>query len=109
MAYDLQALKRASSIIGENETTTGAANLVMKPDFICDEEFGKHWWVVGVPDLRPVNAITGTNWEGTGVKSDIVVGAEGDAKEIGRKLAMKALGIDDGTGDLADMGPLDLK
>lgn len=94
MAYDLQALKRAKSIIGEDEATAGAANPVTDPRFICEEEFGKHWWVVAVPSMRPVNRVTGTNWEGVGVKSDVVVGQDdGDAKDVAREMALEALGV----------------
>lgn len=98
MAYDLQALKRANAIIGQgSDTTAGAANPVTNPRFICEEEFGKGWWIAGIPNLRPVNSITGTNWEGTGVKSDVVAGRGEwenvpDAAEVGKKLAMRELG-----------------
>lgn len=97
MAYNLQAFKRATAIIGEgNEATAGAANPITNARFICEEEFGKHWWIVGVPNLKPVHAITGTNWEGVGVKSDVVAGKgewEGitDAQEVARRLAIKSL------------------
>jgi C-terminal processing protease CtpA/Prc len=63
MVYDLQALKRVSFIIGEDETTAGAANPVMGPNFLCKEEFGSHWWAVGAPSLLQVNGVAGTNWE----------------------------------------------
>jgi C-terminal processing protease CtpA/Prc len=36
MVYDLQALKRVSSVIGEDETTAGAANPVIGPTFLCE-------------------------------------------------------------------------
>jgi hypothetical protein len=62
MAYDLQALKRPKAIIGQgSDTTAGAANPVTNPRFICEKEFGKGWWIAGVPNLRPVNSITETN------------------------------------------------
>lgn len=95
MAYSLQAFKRATAIIGEHETTAGAANPVRDEKFICEKEFGKYWWLVLVPDLKPVHEITGTNWEGVGVKSDIVAGQgewKGvDAKEVARRMAVKLL------------------
>jgi len=83
MVYDFQALKRVSSIIGEDETTAGAAHPVMSPNFLCEEEFGKYWWVVGVPNLWPVNDVTGTYWEGVGVGSGVVVGIGEGAKYVG--------------------------
>jgi C-terminal processing protease CtpA/Prc len=108
MVYDLRALKRVSSIIGEDETTAGAANPVMGPNFLCEEEFGKHWWVVGVPNLQPVNDVTGTNWEGVGVRSDVVVGKGEDAKDVGKRMAMKALGLGESMDEGQDETPQDL-
>ncbi|KAK5455316.1 hypothetical protein LTS15_006036 [Exophiala xenobiotica] len=61
MSYNLQARNRATAIIGEDETTAGAANLVTGPSIICEEEFGGRWWHIGIPDTRPVNVVTGTN------------------------------------------------
>ncbi len=97
MAYSLQAFKRASAVIGEgNEATARAANPVTKPRFICEEEFGKMWWRVGVPNLKPVHEITGTNWEGVGWKGDVVAGKGEweeveDAKEVAVRLEIKEL------------------
>jgi hypothetical protein len=66
VAYDLQALKRAV-IVGE--TTGGGANPFeyrrIHPHFAVD-----------LPESRSVNPITGTNWQGTGVKPDVEVPAE---------------------------------
>ena len=65
-AYDLQALKRAT-IIGE--VSAGGANPAST-------------WVVykdlriSIPFGRAINPITGTNWEGVGVKPDIEVPAD---------------------------------
>ena len=65
-AYDLQALNRAI-IIGE--VSAGGANPAST-------------WVVykdiriSIPFGRAVNPITGTNWEGTGVKPDIETSAD---------------------------------
>jgi len=98
MAYGLQAFKRASAVIGDgNEATAGAANPITNSKFICEEEFGGKWWLAAVPNLKPVHEITGSNWEGIGVKSDIVAG-EGewvginDAKEVATKIIVKSLG-----------------
>lgn len=49
-----------------------------------------------MPSLRVIHAVTGTNWEGIKVKSDVVAGRgewEGvsDAKQVGRILAMRDL------------------
>jgi C-terminal processing protease CtpA/Prc len=60
-AYSLQALKRAT-IVGE--TTRGGANPAK--DFRINEHFS-----MLVPIGRAVNPVTGTNWEGTGIKPDI--------------------------------------
>lgn len=95
MVYDFQALKRAHTIIGDGaEATAGVAHPVMKAKSICADEFGKHWWIAVVPDMRPVNAVTGTNWEGVGVKSDVVVEKGDDAKALARGMAMEVLGLD---------------
>ena len=97
MAYCLQALNRASAIIGEgNKTTVGTLNYITKPRFVAEEVFGKRWWYVGVPDLRPTHAVMGRNWEGNGVLSDAVAGNgewEGvsDAGEVARRLAVRKL------------------
>jgi retinol-binding protein 3 len=76
-AYDLQSLKRAV-IIGE--TTSGQAHpherYQVAAHFVC-------WIPVG----RAINPLTGTNWEGTGVKPDREV-AEGDAYHLAYILAL---------------------
>lgn len=64
-AYDIQALK-LGTLIGE--VTGGGANPV---DMI---ELG-HGMAAMIPIGRAENAVTGTNWEGRGVKPDIVVPA----------------------------------
>ncbi|CZR67373.1 uncharacterized protein PAC_17272 [Phialocephala subalpina] len=98
MTYGLQAFKRALAVIGEgNEATAGAANPITKPHFLCEEEFGEGWWMAGIPIVKPKHPVTGTNWEGIGVKSDIVAGRgewEGvdDAKEVATRLLVKFLG-----------------
>jgi C-terminal processing protease CtpA/Prc len=60
-AYSLQALKRAT-IVGEK--TRGGANPAK--DFRINEHFS-----MLVPIGRAVNPVTGTNWEGIGIKPDI--------------------------------------
>jgi hypothetical protein len=64
--YDLQALGRAT-IVGE--TTGGGANPARPFDLAED-------FMVAIPDGTPVNPVTKTNWEGTGVKPDIEVPKE---------------------------------
>jgi C-terminal processing protease CtpA/Prc len=101
MAYTLQAFKRAIAIIGEgNEKTKGAANNITKPHHLCEEEFGEKWWTASIPNTKPVHPVTGTNWQGVGVKSDIVAGIgewKGvvDAKEVATRLAVSILGRED--------------
>jgi retinol-binding protein 3 len=81
-AYDLQSRKRAT-IIGE--TTSGQAHpherYQITDHFAC-------WIPVG----RAINPITGTSWEGTGVKPEKEV-AERDAYRMAYRLALQeALG-----------------
>jgi len=66
VAYDLQALKRAV-IVGE--TTGGGANPFEY------RRVHSHF-AVDLPESRSVNPITGTNWQGIGVKPDVEVPAE---------------------------------
>lgn len=68
LAYDLQAFKRAT-IVGQ--TTGGGAN----PTDIGSVSLG-HGFFVNMPDGYVVNAITGTNWEGVGVKPNVAVPAD---------------------------------
>jgi peptidase S41-like protein len=63
--YNLKNLKRAT-IVGE--TTGGGAHPVS--GHRIDEHF-----TIGVPFARAINPITHTNWEGVGVKPDILVPA----------------------------------
>lgn len=80
LAYDLQALKRAV-IVGE--VTGGGAHPFeyrrIHPHF-----------AVNLPEMRSVNPITGTNWQGVGVKPDVPVPAE-QALETALALAKSAL------------------
>jgi retinol-binding protein 3 len=64
-AYDLRSLGRAT-VVGE--TTRGGANPGEWQQM--DEHFA-----VFVPTARVVNAVTGGNWEGTGVRPDLAVAA----------------------------------
>ena len=73
--YNLKNLKRAT-IIGE--TTGGGAHPVA--GHRIDEHF-----IIGVPFARAINPITHTNWEGVGVKPDIIVPAN-DALATAQKL-----------------------
>lgn len=66
VAYDLQALKRAV-IVGE--TTGGGANPFEY------RRVHAHF-AVDLPESRSVSPITGTNWQGIGVKPDVEVSAE---------------------------------
>lgn len=60
-AYTLQAAGRAE-VIGDR--SGGAAHMLGPPQLL------PHGYAVGVPDARPVNTITGKNWEGGGVRPD---------------------------------------
>ena len=84
-AYDLQALNRAT-IVGE--VTWGGANPTQ--GFPLDENF-----VAAIPAARAINPITGTNWEGVGVRPDVPVPAA-DALKTAQVAALK--------GVLADLG-----
>jgi len=66
LTYDLQSLHRAK-IVGE--TTRGGAHPVTPHEL--DE-----WFTILVPSERPINPVTKTNWEGTGVVPDIAVAAD---------------------------------
>jgi C-terminal processing protease CtpA/Prc len=65
-AYDLQSRKRAV-IVGE--TTGGGAH----PGGVTRVEDD---FAVFVPSGRAINPVTGTNWEGTGVRPEIAVVAD---------------------------------
>jgi C-terminal processing protease CtpA/Prc len=78
--YDLQALGRAT-IVGE--TTGGGANPA--EGFDLAENF-----MVSIPNGAPVNPVTKTNWEGTGVKPDIDVPAE-KALETAQNMALEKI------------------
>ncbi|MFC5551206.1 S41 family peptidase [Massilia aerilata] len=59
--YTMHALKRAT-VIGER--TLGAANP------IALHRLGDHFFAA-IPDSRPINPITHTNWEGSGITPDM--------------------------------------
>jgi C-terminal processing protease CtpA/Prc len=75
LAYDLQCLHRAQ-VVGE--TTGGGAN---PGDFRELDD----WFRVFVPNGRPINPITKTNWEGVGVAPDIPVSADAALDEAHRR------------------------
>jgi hypothetical protein len=83
LAYDLQSLHRAT-IIGD--ITAGAANPA-SPRGIDG------WWAIRVPNGRPINPVTKTNWEGVGVKPDVAVAGDAALDEAlrraGRDLAAR--------------------
>jgi C-terminal processing protease CtpA/Prc len=77
---DLKTQKRAT-IVGE--TTGGGAHPVAGHS--VDDHF-----TIGVPAGRPINPITKTDWEGTGVTPDVAVKAS-DALETAEKLATEKI------------------
>lgn len=79
-AYDLKNLKRAV-IVGE--PTAGGAHPVM-PHRI-DAHFA-----IGVPFGRPINPISKTDWEGTGVVPDVKVKPT-DALQVAEQFALRKL------------------
>jgi hypothetical protein len=68
--YNLKHLKRAT-VVGE--TTGGGAHTV-------DGRRINSRFVIAVPSGRPINPVTGSNWEGVGVEPDIKVSAENALK-----------------------------
>ncbi|HUN24900.1 MAG TPA: S41 family peptidase [Steroidobacteraceae bacterium] len=79
-AYELQALKRAT-VVGEE---TGGGGHLVRPERV-DARF-----MLLVPSAEPINPITKTNWEGTGVVPDVKVAAA-QALDVAEKLAAAAL------------------
>ncbi|WP_406037575.1 S41 family peptidase [Micromonospora sp. NBC_00898] len=80
LAYDLQQLGRAT-VMGER--TRGGAHP-------C-EGFPAHPHLeLTVPVARPVNPLTGTNWEGCGVTPDVEVAAD-DARDLAYRKALEIL------------------
>jgi hypothetical protein len=79
-SYNLKHLKRAT-IVGE-VTGGGAHPVRFQP---IDDRFS-----IGVPDARPINAVTKTNWEGTGVEPDVQVAAA-EALTTAQRLAAEKI------------------
>lgn len=79
-SYDLKMLKRATLV---GETTAGGAHVAAV--HWIDDHFG-----MMVADAMPINPISKTNWEGTGVQPDVKVKAA-DALKTARKLAERRL------------------
>lgn len=79
-SYNLKAMERATLI---GETTRGGAH--PGRDFAIDEQF-----TLFVPGGRPINPITKTNWEGTGVTPHVEVPAD-DALKVAHKMALEKL------------------
>ena len=75
-SYDLQMLKRATLV---GETTGGAAHSGVFHRI--DEHFG-----MGIPETKPINPYSKTDWVGVGVEPDVKVRAA-DALEAAIKLA----------------------
>jgi Peptidase family S41/N-terminal domain of Peptidase_S41 in eukaryotic IRBP len=78
--YDMKNLKRAT-IIGE--VTGGGAHMV-RPRRLDDH------FMFNLPFARPINPISKTDWEGTGVTPDIQVDRS-DALDTAEKLALRKL------------------
>jgi hypothetical protein len=76
--YDLKSLKRATLI---GEPTGGGAHPAQER--WIDDNF-----TIRVPTARPINPITKTDWEGTGVEPDIRVKAE-DAMAVAERIAAR--------------------
>jgi hypothetical protein len=79
-AYDLQSAKRAT-IVGE---VTGGGAHPTHPVPLDDH------FVLMVPSARPINAVTKTDWEGTGVQPDVKVPAD-QALDKAKQLAAAKL------------------
>jgi hypothetical protein len=69
LAYDIQSFKRGAMV---GETTGGGANPSAGGGMIA---LG-HGFVARIPTGYVVNAVTGKNWEGVGVKPDVEVPAD---------------------------------
>lgn len=79
-AYNMKNLQRATLI---GETTGGAAHHV--EDVVIQDSFVMH-----LPSGRPINPISGTNWEKTGVEPHIAVEA-GKAYDTAYLMALEQL------------------
>jgi hypothetical protein len=81
LAYVLKALKRATLV---GETTAGAANLT------GIYRLQGYPVAVNLPGGRPINPVTGSNWEGTGVEPEVAA-AELEALTVAHLRAVAAL------------------
>ena len=79
-SYDLKMLERATLV---GETTSGRGHMAM--GHRIDDHF-----MIRVPDIKVVNPISKTNWDGTGVEPDVKVKAA-DALATAEKLAESKL------------------
>ena len=77
-SYNLKAMERATLI---GETTGGGAH--PGRDFAVDDRF-----TLFVPGGRPINPITQTNWEGTGVTPHVEVPVA-DALKVAHRMALE--------------------
>jgi len=75
-SYDLKMLKRATLV---GEATSGCGH--MGAEYRIDAHF-----TIRIPSVKVTNPISGTNWEGTGVKPDVEVKAQ-DALKTALRLA----------------------
>jgi hypothetical protein len=83
-AYDMQVMKLAKTV---GETTGGGAN----PGGTVRLAAGLTMFV---PNGRALNPITGTNWEGVGVKPDIAVPTENALKTALEQLGVTAAAVE---------------
>lgn len=80
LAYNLQALERAT-IVGE--VTGGGAHPFEY------RRVHEHF-ALDLPEGKSINPITGTNWQGVGVRPDVLVPAE-NALDVAQRLARDAI------------------
>jgi C-terminal processing protease CtpA/Prc len=80
LAYDLQAHGRA---VVAGAATGGGAHPSEVVSLVEHVE-------LRLPIARPVNAVTGANWEGTGVRPDVEVD-ENEALSVAHRLALEAI------------------
>jgi hypothetical protein len=78
--YNLKMLKRATLI---GQTTRGAAHAGVW--YRIDDHFG-----IAIPEVKPLNPYSSTDWEGVGVQPDVKVNPA-DALATAQKLAERAL------------------
>lgn len=97
LAYDIQAFKRGT-IVGE--TTGGGAN----PSAGGGQVQLGHNFVANIPTGYVVNAVTGTNWEGVGVKPDVAVPVE---QALGKAWSLAAAKLKEATIDLVTRDALE--